>query len=85
MIKTDKNIDYGAALSSIYEKLKMAEKKVQSNDMGAYAQAYGIASMGIKMLLVTCSDLTMNQIYEETRAESKNDIPPDLFVSGGAK
>jgi len=78
MIKTNKDIDYGAALTELFEGLKMAEK-VQQSDIGSMAQAYGIITMRVKMVLITCSDLSMNDIYEQTRGREPVDDVPAIF------
>lgn len=79
-MKLDKKVDYGYALKSLFEGLKSAEKVVKGNDDYKYANAYGRASMAIKMHLVVCTDLTFDDIYKELNP-GPNDIPNNLYIS----
>ena len=68
--KTNKDVDYGRALKDLFQGLKMAEEKANSNDVDKYPNAYGRATMAIKMCLVTCTDLTFDEIYKQTHPDN---------------
>jgi len=78
-MKLNKNVDYGNALKSLFDGLKLAEEKVKSNDEYKYPNAYGRASMAIKMHLVVCTDLTFDDIDRELNPDP-DDIPEELFT-----
>lgn len=81
MKKTNPDIDYGSALESLFGGLKDAEKTVQGDSDTKYAYAYGQASMAIKMCLVTCTDLTFDEMHKLTRVnpQPENDLG-ELFT-----
>lgn len=87
MIKTNPNIDYGSALSTLFERLKVAEAVVQGDEVGKYANGYGRISMAVKMCLIECTDLTFDEIHKKTRVspapaeKEKDDLPDNLFTN----
>lgn len=93
MIKTNKNIDYGASLTRLLEGLKFAEEMAKSNEEYKYPNAYGRATMSIKMHLIECTDLTLDEIHKATTHEviptlerhinNPDDIPENLYLQYG--
>ena len=62
MIKTNKNINYGAAMQTLLEGLKFAEDMAKSKEEYKYPNAYGRATMAIKLCLMTCTEMELDDI-----------------------
>jgi len=85
MIKTNPDIDYGSALRDLFKGLKEAQQTVIPGDGYSYARSYGRLAGAVKSCLVACTDMTLEEIQEQTKVtDTKDDIPQSLF-SGQSK
>lgn len=76
MIKTNPDINYGSALTRLFNGLKDAEKTIQSKKQDKYPYAYGQLSMAVKMALVECSEMDLAEIQKQLEP---NDKIPDGY------
>ncbi len=87
MIKTNPDINYGSALSSLFQKFKDAEKALQQSDKSIYAYANysGRLSGAIKGILIETDAVKDYAEIDAAIVLNNNDIPETLFQSPNAK
>jgi hypothetical protein len=66
MIKTNKNINYGAALTRLLEGYNFAQEKANSEDEYKYPNAYGRLQSAVKGLFLACTDKYPEELNQKS-------------------
>lgn len=93
MIKTDKKINYGAALQKLLDGYNFAQEKVNSEDDYKYPNAYGRLQSAVKGLFLECTGKYPEELNPPPAAseaptlllQTENDIPNELYMSVQAR
>ena len=79
MIKTNKNIDYGAALTTLLKGYDFAQDKANSEDEYKYPNAYGRLQQAVKGLFLECTGKYPEELQAAKQSKSgSNEAPTPL-------
>lgn len=70
-------VDLGKAFDRLKQDLFQAVEKTKGNSPARYAEAFGNLETSVKIHLIRCTDLTMEDLQKEM--SSQDDIPSTLF------